>query len=157
MGSATPRVESFYRAHTGDLELATLPERVSGRPLPPIEVVDLRDELKAGNTNALSLTLDRALQECHADGGQSILFLNRRGTLDGGALPHLRRSVDVHATAACPSCTTSTARAATVTTAGCRSRCRARVPHAARERSARSAWAPSGSSARCANASRRCA
>ena len=80
MGSATPRVESFFRAHTGDLELATLPERVSGRPLPPIEVVDLRDELKAGNTNALSPTLDRALQECHAEGGQSILFLNRRGT-----------------------------------------------------------------------------
>ena len=80
MGSATPRVESFFRAHTGELELATLPERVSGRPLPPIEVVDLRDELQAGNTNALSLTLDRALQECHADGGQSILFLNRRGT-----------------------------------------------------------------------------
>ncbi|MGA8633879.1 MAG: primosomal protein N', partial [Candidatus Dormiibacterota bacterium] len=80
MGSATPRVESFFRAHTGDLELVTLPERVSGRPLPPIEVVDLRDELQAGNTNALSLTLDRAMQECHADGGQSILFLNRRGT-----------------------------------------------------------------------------
>lgn len=80
MGSATPRVESFFHAHTGNLELVTLPERVSGRPLPPIEVVDLRDELKAGNTNALSLTLDRALQECHADGGQSILFLNRRGT-----------------------------------------------------------------------------
>ncbi len=80
MGSATPRVESFFRAHTGELELATLPERVSGRPLPPIEVVDLREELQAGNTNALSQTLDRAMQECHADGGQSILFLNRRGT-----------------------------------------------------------------------------
>jgi primosomal protein N' (replication factor Y) len=80
MGSATPRVESFYRAHTGDLELVTLPERVSGRPLPPIEVVDLRDELHAGNTGALSMTLDAAMQECHAEGGQSILFLNRRGT-----------------------------------------------------------------------------
>src|SRR6202021_3113056 len=76
MGSATPRVESFFRAHTGELELATLPERVSGRPLPPIEVVDLRDELKAGNTNPLSLTLDRALQECPAVGGQSFMSLN---------------------------------------------------------------------------------
>ncbi len=80
MGSATPRVESFYRAHTGDFELATLPERVSGRALPPIEVVDLRDELRAGNTGALSMRLDQAMQACHEDGGQSILFLNRRGT-----------------------------------------------------------------------------
>jgi primosomal protein N' (replication factor Y) (superfamily II helicase) len=80
MGSATPRVESFFRAHTGDLELATLPERVSGRALPPIEVVDLREELRAGNTGPLSLTLDRAMQACHDEGGQSILFLNRRGT-----------------------------------------------------------------------------
>jgi primosomal protein N' (replication factor Y) (superfamily II helicase) len=80
MGSATPRVESFYRAHTGDLELATLPERVNGRALPPIDVVDLREELRAGNTGPLSLRLDRAMQECHDEGGQSILFLNRRGT-----------------------------------------------------------------------------
>jgi primosomal protein N' (replication factor Y) (superfamily II helicase) len=80
MGSATPRVESYFRAHTGDLELATLPERVSGRALPPIEVVDLREELRAGNTGPLSLTLDRAMQACHDEGGQSILFLNRRGT-----------------------------------------------------------------------------
>ena len=80
LGSATPRVETFYRAHTGDLELATLPERVTGRALPGIEVVDLRDELAAGNRSPLSRTLERALLEAHADGGQSILFLNRRGT-----------------------------------------------------------------------------
>lgn len=79
LGSATPRVETFYRAHTGDLELATLPERVTGRALPLIEVVDLREELHAGNLGALSLALDRALVECHDAGGQSILFLNRRG------------------------------------------------------------------------------
>jgi primosomal protein N' (replication factor Y) len=80
LGSATPRVETFYAAHTGGYELVTLEERVSGRPLPPIEVVDLREELRAGNRSPLSLELDRALRECHADGGQSILFLNRRGT-----------------------------------------------------------------------------
>jgi primosomal protein N' (replication factor Y) (superfamily II helicase) len=79
LGSATPRVETFYRAHTGGLELASLPQRVSGRALPPIEVVDLREELRAGNLGPLSLTLERALEECHAAGGQSILFLNRRG------------------------------------------------------------------------------
>src|SRR5205807_2125243 len=48
LGSATPRVETFYRAHTGGLELRTLPERITGRRLPPIEVVDLREELRAG-------------------------------------------------------------------------------------------------------------
>ena len=80
LGSATPRVETFYRAHTGDLELATLPERITGRALPGIDVVDLRDELAGGNRSPLSRTLERALVEAHADGGQSILFLNRRGT-----------------------------------------------------------------------------
>jgi primosomal protein N' (replication factor Y) len=80
LGSATPRVETYYAAHTGGLELVTLDERISGRPLPPIEVVDLREELRAGNRSPLSLDLVRALRDCHADGGQSILFLNRRGT-----------------------------------------------------------------------------
>jgi len=80
LGSATPRVETFLRAHTGDLDLTRLPERIAGRPLPPIEVVDLRDELHAGNRSPISAALERAMQECHAAGGQSILFLNRRGT-----------------------------------------------------------------------------
>ncbi|HEY8754976.1 MAG TPA: primosomal protein N' [Candidatus Dormibacteraeota bacterium] len=80
LGSATPRVETYYAAHTGGFELVTLDERISGRPLPPIEVVDLREELRAGNRSPLSLELDRALRECHDGGGQSILFLNRRGT-----------------------------------------------------------------------------
>ncbi|MGH7686934.1 MAG: replication restart helicase PriA [Candidatus Dormibacteria bacterium] len=80
LGSATPRVETFYKAHTGGLELATLPARISGRSLPPIDVVDLRDELAAGNRSPLSRTLERALATVHDTGGQSILFLNRRGT-----------------------------------------------------------------------------
>jgi len=80
LGSATPRVESYYLAHTGGLELTTLPERVTGRALPPIEVVDLREELRAGNRSPLSLSLSRALDECRTEGGQSILYLNRRGS-----------------------------------------------------------------------------
>jgi primosomal protein N' (replication factor Y) len=80
LGSATPRVETFYRAKTGEMDYAELPERVAGRPLPPIEVVDLREELQAGNRSPLSQTLERALRECHDAGGQSILFLNRRGS-----------------------------------------------------------------------------
>jgi primosomal protein N' (replication factor Y) (superfamily II helicase) len=80
LGSATPRVETFYRAHTGDLELVSLPERITGRELPPIHVVDLREELRAGNTAPFSRALETAVRECHSAGGQSILFLNRRGT-----------------------------------------------------------------------------
>ena len=80
LGSATPRVETYYRAHTGGLELTTLPERITGRALPPIEVVDLREELRAGNRSPLSLALARALEASRTDGGQSILYLNRRGT-----------------------------------------------------------------------------
>jgi primosomal protein N' (replication factor Y) (superfamily II helicase) len=80
LGSATPRVETFFRAKTGAMEYAELPERIAGRALPPIEVVDLREELQAGNRSPLSQTLERALRECHGAGGQSILFLNRRGS-----------------------------------------------------------------------------
>lgn len=80
LGSATPRVQTYYAAHTGGFEPVTLDRRISGRLLPPIEVVDLRDELRAGNRSPLSLELVRALRDCHAGGGQSILFLNRRGT-----------------------------------------------------------------------------
>jgi primosomal protein N' (replication factor Y) len=80
LGSATPRVETFYRARTGAMEYAELAERIAGRPLPPIDIVDLREELRAGNRSPLSLTLERALGDCHGSGGQSILFLNRRGT-----------------------------------------------------------------------------
>ena len=80
LGSATPRVETFYRAHGGDLELVSLPERITGRRLPPIEVVDLREELNAGNTSPISQALEEAVRDCQRDGGQSILFLNRRGT-----------------------------------------------------------------------------
>ncbi|HEX3605029.1 MAG TPA: primosomal protein N' [Candidatus Dormibacteraeota bacterium] len=80
LGSATPRLETFFRAHGGDLEIGRLPERIAGRPLPPIEVVDLREELKAGNRSPISQSLERALEDTVSAGWQSILFLNRRGT-----------------------------------------------------------------------------
>ena len=81
LGSATPRVETFFHAKTGAMEYAELPERIAGRALPPIEVVDLREELQAGNWSPLSQTLERALKETHRDPeAQSILFLNRRGS-----------------------------------------------------------------------------
>jgi primosomal protein N' (replication factor Y) len=82
LGSATPDVESFYKAQNGDYKLLTLPERVvptAGAPLPRVEVVDMREELKAGNRSIFSRSLSYAINEAVAAGEQVILFLNRRG------------------------------------------------------------------------------
>jgi len=54
LGSATPSVESYYKAKTGEYELLELKHRVAEKPLPKVEVVDLREELKAGNRSILS-------------------------------------------------------------------------------------------------------
>jgi primosomal protein N' (replication factor Y) len=88
LGSATPDVESAYRAREGSHSLLELPERVqtteSGKaapaPLPEVEVVDLREELKAGNRSIFSRSLASAVRDAVAAEEQVILFLNRRGT-----------------------------------------------------------------------------
>jgi len=82
LGSATPDVETFYHAQRGDYRLLQLPERVvpdEGSPLPQVEVVDLRDELKAGNMSIFSRSLLQATTKAVANKEQVILFLNRRG------------------------------------------------------------------------------
>ncbi|OGO02191.1 MAG: primosomal protein N' [Chloroflexi bacterium RBG_13_53_26] len=83
LGSATPDVESYYRAQTGSHTLLQLPQRITVRgesPLPEVEVVDMREELKAGNRSIFSRSLRKAITEILAAGDQAILFLNRRGT-----------------------------------------------------------------------------
>ncbi len=82
LGSATPDVESFYRAQGGVYHLIQLPERVTpiqNAPLPRVEIVDLREELKAGNRSIFSCSLSRAITSAVAANEQVILFLNRRG------------------------------------------------------------------------------
>jgi primosomal protein N' (replication factor Y) len=82
LGSATPDVESFYHAQRGDYRLLELPERVvpdEGSPLPEVEVVDLREELKAGNRGIFSRSLSQAVTKATGNREQVILFLNRRG------------------------------------------------------------------------------
>jgi primosomal protein N' (replication factor Y) len=82
MGSATPDVESYYRAQKGDYRLLELPERVTpydGSALPQVEIVDMREELKAGNQSLFSLSLFQAIGQALANKEQVILFLNRRG------------------------------------------------------------------------------
>ena len=80
LGSATPAVETMFRAQVGDLELLELPLRVESRPLPRVEIVDMRVErAQRGRRPLLSRTLRAALTETLAAGQQTILFINRRG------------------------------------------------------------------------------
>ncbi len=79
LGSATPSVESYYLAQTGVYALGQLRQQYYAAPPPAVEIVDMRRELRQGNTSIFSGALRRALAETLAEGGQSILFLNRRG------------------------------------------------------------------------------
>ncbi len=78
LGSATPAVESFYRAEQQAYHLVKLPDRI-GATLPPVEVIDLRDELHAGNTSIISRRLYSEIEQVLSRGQQAILYLNRRG------------------------------------------------------------------------------
>jgi primosomal protein N' (replication factor Y) len=107
LGSATPDIVSAYRAEKGKLTRLNLPQRILGHrirlheqatrlgvqpayrsaegeaeaiDLPPVRVVDMRQELKAGNRSLFSRALQQALRETVHAGEQAILFLNRRGT-----------------------------------------------------------------------------
>lgn len=87
LGSATPSLESWAEFQ-GEAELTdpapdrvylSLPQRVHARPLPPIEVVDMRQELHAGNGSIFSRCLRSALQDLQERRQQGILFIHRRG------------------------------------------------------------------------------
>jgi primosomal protein N' (replication factor Y) (superfamily II helicase) len=110
LGSATPDLVSYHRARAGRYQLLELPRRIMGHrrrideqagrlrvdsryeqaagdpddaltiPLPPIQLVDLRQELRAGNRSIFSRVLQQAITETLARQEQAILFLNRRGT-----------------------------------------------------------------------------
>ena len=98
LGSATPSVESMYRAKTGVYQLYTLKERYNGKPLPDVEIVDLREELKMGNDLSLSYPLREAIHDTARADKQTILLLNRRG--NSRALV----CVDCRETPNCPRC-----------------------------------------------------
>ena len=79
LGSATPSISDYYRAKTGEYELMTLDKRANNRPMPDIEVVDMREELHRGNKDDLSEKMLEELKKTVESGNQAILFLNRRG------------------------------------------------------------------------------
>lgn len=79
LGSATPSVETYCKASSGEYNLITLTERINGRPMPHITVADMRREVKRGNNSVFSQALREELSDTLEHGNQAILFLNRRG------------------------------------------------------------------------------
>lgn len=79
LSSATPSILSFAKARRGDYTLLEMPNRVMNRPLPQVEVVDMRHELENGNRSIFSGALAAALKQCMERGEQAMLLMNRRG------------------------------------------------------------------------------
>lgn len=79
LGSATPQLLTYFRAVSGRYRLIELTDRVAGRPLPKVEIVNMQDELLMGNSGIFSCTLTERLSTCLANGQQAMLFINRRG------------------------------------------------------------------------------
>ena len=98
LGSATPSVESMYRAKSGIYRLYTLSERYNGKPLPEVEIIDMRQELKMGNDLSLSYPLREAISDTRDAGKQTVLLLNRRGN------SRYVVCVDCRETPECPRC-----------------------------------------------------
>ncbi len=103
LGSATPSVESMYRAKQGIYRLYTLRQRYNGRSLPPVEIVDMKQQLREGNPGAVSSVLRQAILDHVEKKQKTILLLNRRGgspltvCVDCGQVPQCPRC-SVHLT-----------------------------------------------------------
>ena len=79
LGSATPEIETYMLAQNGEYNLATLPDRINKKPLPNVEIVDMRKEVRRGNNSPFSRELLDGIEECLNNGNQAIIFLNQRG------------------------------------------------------------------------------
>lgn len=77
--SATPRVEDYYRALNGKMELLKLERRVNNKAMPEVVTVDMAKELSMGNRSVYSTFALRELEKNIKNGEQSIVFINRRG------------------------------------------------------------------------------
>lgn len=100
-GSATPSVETMYRAKTGVFRLYTLKNRFNGKALPSVELVDMKQELRNGNGGSVSGALLEGIRENIENGKKSILLLNRRGSA------RLTVCVDCGYVPQCPNCSVS--------------------------------------------------
>ena len=78
MGSATPSVESYYKAEQGIYQLYSLDRRAKGAKLPLVEITDLRKEMESGNRSIISRRLDELIRDRLERQEQIMLFINRR-------------------------------------------------------------------------------
>lgn len=79
LGSATPSLESYARAQKGVYEILVLEQRAKNQPLPEVQIVDMREELRSGNRSMFSIPLAEAIRERLERKEQIVLFLNKRG------------------------------------------------------------------------------
>lgn len=79
LGSATPSIESYYKAEQGEYTLLNMPDRINKKPLPEMHIVDMRKEFRSGNTGIFSSLFLKALEDCIKEGDQAMVFINRRG------------------------------------------------------------------------------
>lgn len=79
LGSATPDVESFYKAQNGEYKLLEMPERINKAPMPRFDVVDMLGEIRNGNSSIFSRKLVAELCDCVKSGKQAMIYINRRG------------------------------------------------------------------------------
>ena len=79
LGSATPSIVSYNRAMDGIYQLIEMKNRIGNSIMPEVQIVDMRDELRSGNSSIISRKLLASITQTVKDGDQVILFLNRRG------------------------------------------------------------------------------
>ncbi|MEZ6055720.1 MAG: primosomal protein N' [Planctomycetaceae bacterium] len=98
LGSATPTLESLERAQRGVDLLVSLPKRIENRPLPPVFLVDIRNDPLIARGHSIGRSLERAMRMALDEKGQIILFLNLRGYSTVVWCPSCRGGVK------CPDC-----------------------------------------------------
>ena len=102
LGSATPSLETFHHARNGRYRCMRLTERVHRRPLPEVQVVDMRAEVASGGADvAVSRPLAAALESTLGRGEQALILLNRRGYATAVLCRQCGRTVE------CPNCSVS--------------------------------------------------
>ncbi len=79
LGSATPALESYYKAQSGIYKLLKLQKRVGNATMPVVDIVDMRLEFLSGNNGIFSTRLKERLEHCLSRNEQAIIFINRRG------------------------------------------------------------------------------
>ncbi len=79
LGSATPSIESYQKAKEGIYQLIELPVRANGKEMPPVQIVDMMEELRRGNSSIFSNQLLADLANVINDKKQAMIFMNRRG------------------------------------------------------------------------------